>query len=121
MSFKVPEAYRVQRNGYKSDKGDLFGVFEIPFESYVLFALATDGKGITGKDRIEWEHVSVSLKNRIPNWKEMCFVKSLFWDDEDCVMQFHPAKSNYVNLHERVLHLWRPNKKEIPMPPLVFV
>jgi hypothetical protein len=121
MSFKVPEAFRVQRLGYESKHGDPYGVFEIPFESFRLFVLATDGKGITAKDGIEWEHVSISLKSRTPNWKEMCFIKSLFWDEEDCVIQYHPPKEKYINHHPNVLHLWRPNNKEVPMPPLVFV
>ncbi|TXH71415.1 MAG: hypothetical protein E6Q83_03625 [Thiothrix sp.] len=43
-----------------------------------------------------WEHVSVSLGNRCPTW-----------DEEDMVIQFHPAKSEYVNLHPHALHLWR--------------
>jgi hypothetical protein len=37
----------------------------------------------------------------------MCFVKGLFWDDEDVAIQFHPAKSEYVNFHPFALHLWR--------------
>lgn len=47
-----------------------------------------------------WEHVSVSTPSRLPTWDEMSFVKSLFWDDEDCVMQLHPPKSTYVNDHQ---------------------
>ena len=85
------------------------GYFVIPFESYDLVVLASDGR--------EWEHVSVSLRNRTPNWREMCYVKSLFWDPEDCVMQLHPPESEYVNNHEYCLHLWRPIGKEIPRPP----
>src|ERR1700733_966886 len=44
-----------------------------------------------------WEHVSVSTRNRTPNWQEMSFVKDLFWNEEECVVQFHPPKSTYVN------------------------
>lgn len=54
-----------------------------------------------------WEHVSVSRRDRCPTWDEMCQVKDLFWDDEDCVVQYHPPKSSYVNLHPFCLHLWR--------------
>src|SRR4051812_7644158 len=46
-------------------------------------------------DNLNWEHVSVSCKNRCPNWKEMCFVKDLFWAEDEVVMQLHPAKRNY--------------------------
>ena len=40
-----------------------------------------------------WEHVSVSYKNRVPTWDEMCKVKDMFWNDEECVVQYHPPKS----------------------------
>jgi hypothetical protein len=32
------------------------------------------------------------------------------------VIQYHPAKGEYVNRHETTLHLWRPIGKEIPPP-----
>ena len=56
-----------------------------------------------------WEHVSVSVRgqNRCPTWDEMCFVKRLFWKPSETVIQFHPCESEYVNVHEYVLHLWR--------------
>lgn len=68
-----------------------------------------------------WEHVSVSTETRVPTWAEMCVVKALFWDAEDCVMQLHPPKSQYVNRHPRTLHLWRPIDSTIPQPPIDFV
>lgn len=64
-----------------------------------------------------WEHVSVSLPNRCPNWIEMCFVKVLFWSDDECVVQFHPPKSEYVNNHAYCLHLWRHKTMAFPLPP----
>lgn len=68
-----------------------------------------------------WEHVSISLKNRCPNWREMCFVKDFFWDPHEVVMQLHPAKSEYVNMHPNCLHLWRPIGIDIPTPPSILV
>lgn len=68
-----------------------------------------------------WEHVSVSLPNRCPTWTEMSLVKSLFWDDTDCVIQFHPPRSEYVNNHDYCLHLWRPIVQQIPLPPSILV
>ena len=59
-----------------------------------------------------WDHVSVSLKTRTPTWEEMCHIKSLFFADEEVVMQLHPAKSAYVNYHPFCLHLWRPQSAE---------
>jgi hypothetical protein len=68
-----------------------------------------------------WEHVSVSLQHRTPHWSEMCFVKDLFWNDDECAMQLHPPKSDYVNCHPFTLHLWRPMQADIPTPPLELV
>lgn len=68
-----------------------------------------------------WEHVSVSTRRRPPNWQEMCFVKDLFWEDEECVIQYHPPRSEYVNNHPYCLHLWRNTFKSFPLPPSIMV
>jgi len=68
-----------------------------------------------------WEHTSVHSEKGIPSWQEMCFIKDLFWNDSETVIQYHPARSDYVNIHPHVLHLWRPTDVEIPMPPKEFV
>ncbi len=76
-----------------------------------------------------WDHVSVSLITvtesktieRCPKWNEMCFIKDLFFEDEEEVIQFHPKKSEYVNAHPYVLHLWRPTDQEILTPPNFMV
>ena len=76
---------------------------------------------VVGKNEEGWEHVSIELMaRRLPTWDEMCYVKDLFWDEEEEVIQIHPKKSHYVNLTE-ALHLWRPingdwsimNEKEV--------
>ena len=68
-----------------------------------------------------WEHVSVSTDHRTPNWHEMCFVKNLFWNEDEAVMQLHPPKADYVNYHPYSLHMWRPMNATIPMPPSILV
>jgi len=68
-----------------------------------------------------WEHVSVSAKDRAPFWGEMCFVKNLFWTEDECVVQYHPPRSDYVNFHPHCLHMWRPVSMPIPMPPSMLV
>lgn len=85
-----------------------------------LFRFERDGVGFTciASDGEGWEHVSVSLnKKRCPTWDEMCLVKKMFWDDSDCVVQFHPPKSDYVNNHKFCLHLWRKSDGEMNRPP----
>lgn len=64
-----------------------------------------------------WEHVSVSTRHRIPNWNEMCWVKNLFWDEEETAIQFHPPRSKHINFHPYTLHLWRHKTLAFPMPP----
>lgn len=66
------------------------------------------GEVVVGFDEGGWEHVSVQLNvNRLPKWSEMCYIKDLFWEDEEAVVQIHPKKSAYINMTE-ALHLWRP-------------
>jgi hypothetical protein len=69
----------------------------------------------------DWEHVSVSFTYRCPVWEEMCKVKDIFFNEEESVVQYHPPKSNYVNHHPYCLHLWKPLKEKIPLPPKHFV
>jgi hypothetical protein len=70
-----------------------------------------------------WDHVSVSLpgQNRCPRWDEMCFIKELFFADDEWVTQYHPAKKDYVNIHPYTLHLWRPQNEIMPTPPAALV
>ena len=83
-----------------SPSGQYNGAYGFSICSVQVLVIASDGGG--------WDHVSVSTPERVPTWEEMCKIKSLFFDDEEVVMQLHPAKSQYVNYHERCLHLWRP-------------
>ena len=113
MTFKCPDKYRVQLPGYPAgDKRN--GCFIVPLKhQQKLRIIASDGFG--------WEHVSVSRRDRCPTWDEMCLVKALFWDDDDCVIQYHPPRSEYVNNHPYCLHLWRPIGVPLPMPPSILV
>lgn len=111
--FHVPEKYRFNQKGHQLSTDSSFGnngAFIVPneFGRVHLQVIASDGEN--------WEHVSVSLPSRCPTWEEMCYIKSLFWDEEDTVVQYHPAKSEYVNVHQYCLHLWRPIGIEFPKP-----
>ena len=100
--FHVPNNFRIKTGALASTDADgnngAFMIRSLKIK-VVLAAIASDQCG--------WEHVSVSLPNRCPTWDEMCFVKDLFWDEEDFVVQMHPPKSDYVNCHPYCLHLWR--------------
>lgn len=68
-----------------------------------------------------WDHVSVSSKFKTPSWDDMCFAKDIFFNDEESVVQYHPPKSEYINIHDHVLHMWRNQNQEIDRPPLLMV
>jgi hypothetical protein len=64
-----------------------------------------------------WDHVSVSLATQCPTWEDMCRIKSMFFEDYETVVQFHPKTSKYVNDHPFCLHLWRNQSQEHELPP----
>lgn len=68
-----------------------------------------------------WDHVSVSRRNRCPNWTEMEHVKRLFFRDDETAMQLHVPPADHINCHPYCLHLWRPQGIEIPRPPAIMV
>ena len=115
------DEYRVPHLGLMGNERN--GKFIIPTENgrqnFLIIASAEMG----------WDHVSVSLitsdrsaeVDRCPKWSEMCYVKDLFFDEDEVVMQLHPAKKDYVNCHNYTLHLWKPQEQEIPCPPTYMV
>lgn len=117
--FKVPEKYRFKLNPESSLHGyGNNGMFKIPMSNRsIAYIVASDGMG--------WEHVSVHIesqgKERTPTWPEMCKIKDLFWGKEDCVVQFHPPETEYVNDHKHTLHLWRPINEKLPIPNKIMV
>lgn len=116
MTFHVPNKLRIR--GGKIGSTDAIGnngAFEVTLKhSQRFIVIASDGLG--------WEHVSVSRRDRCPTWEEMCQIKAMFWDDADCVVQYHPPSSEYVNNYPYCLHLWRPTgSQQMPMPPSYMV
>lgn len=98
------EKYRdtqTERDYYhrRGDSGN--GAFKVYINGRSFFCIASNGGG--------WEHVSVSPCNRKratpPTWAD----------------QFHPPRSEYVNIHPYCLHLWRPTSQDMPRPPKKFV
>lgn len=120
--MKFPDQFRWNDApfGYNTEDGSPFGMFRIPgrqAKGRGLKVIAVDGED-TG-----WEHVSVSIEgsHKCPSWEEMCIVKRLFWDDNECVVQFHPEEEKYVNLHSGCLHLWKCVATPFPTPPTICV
>ncbi len=110
---------------FATKAGEPFGLFRVksPFTGATLRIIiggeeAWKAEGMGGEP---WEHVSVSKIDKPPTWQEMCLVKELVFEDEECVIQYHPAKSDYIDQHPNCLHLWRPTVTPIPMPPKICV
>ena len=133
----VPERYRLKQSkipGLATDStwGNN-GMFLIPhwrIRNYELRCKVSDSTYM--KDHVEddkdlWEHISVTVAEikkdatRCPTWAEMCYVKDLFFGNDEAVMQLHPPEREYVNNHPFCLHLWKPVGQEIPLPPSIYV
>lgn len=107
----------IKKNGYlqiKREGRDGFGgtFYDKKSRCYLNFIMSW-GAG--------WEHCSVSMPTRCPSWEQMCSIKELFWNDDECCIEYHPAKKDYINNHPYCLHIWKPIKEEIPMPPSIMV
>lgn len=55
----------------------------------------------------EWRHVAVSHADRYPTWDELVEVRYRFFSEDAEVLQYLPAKNEYVNLHPNCFHLWQ--------------
>lgn len=123
QSWAHMDQFRKLTPPFASTPGDRWGAFFYPIGRDSLTIMATAGP--EPGHAYDWEHVSVHARHnnepRLSTWNEMCRVKNLFWDEEETVMQLHPAKANYVNDHPCVLHLWKPIAVQIPLPPSILV
>lgn len=128
----LDEEFRVTSGPLRSEESDgIVGAFLVPVESlnvldrnktlnqrgHVLQVISHDGTNT------DWEHVSVMVTHRqtketyTPIWQQMAVIKRAFWKEDERVLQYHPKKSEYVNVHKDVLHLFRPLDTEVPSPP----
>lgn len=108
------------------DRGN--GCFVVPFvaEPDVCVQEATMTAAVTelnciASDGGGWDHVSVSVEGRCPTWAEMSHVYSLFALPHESWMQLHVPASEHVNFHNFCLHLWRPQRRGIQLPPSIMV
>lgn len=111
--------YRVVDKAVRDYYGNLgngeAGCFSLPspIDGQPLFVIASVSE--------TWDHVSVSRKNRAPNQAELSHVHRLFFRPGESAVQFFLPLPEHINLHETCLHLWRPRRLAIPMPPREFV
>lgn len=114
------EPHRIVAVGaYESRPGDSFGAFQIPYNGTTLLCLVQTGENSRAElgDEYAWDHISVSARKRCPNWFEMSHIKSIFFAEDETVMQLHVPESEHIDLHPYTLHLWRPLLVPIPRPP----
>lgn len=108
--------HRVTHGPYASTPEDGFnGQALVVVNNTIHLVQFSDGEG--------WRHVSVSLPKNptfTPSYSAMCQIKEMFWEPEDWVVQFHPAKSEYINNHPGCLHLWQPTAEKLPVPPSIL-
>lgn len=100
--------------------GASYGAFRILLRTCVLKVISS-GSCVDNPEADGWEHVSVSIASRCPTWDEMCFVKRLFWGEDETVVEFHPKRSMYVNKMPYCLHMWKRADREYELPPAMFV
>lgn len=105
QQIKLSPALQITQTGYDGGHG------------YINFKTSKRPAVVVWSFGGGWEHVSVSFASRCPTWEEMCQAKDMFWLPEECVVQYHSPASEYVNQHPYCLHLWRPIKQDMPMPP----
>lgn len=58
------------------------------------------------RDGRRWLHVSCSRAKRIPSYEDLAHVKRVFIGEDRFAVQVFAPKTQHVNLHPNVLHLW---------------
>ena len=99
----------ISHYGWAGDETCGAFAFPSPTDGQPLRVIASSGEG--------WDHVSVSREKRCPNWPEMEFIKRRFFQDGEMSMQLHVPITKHISVHPNCLHLWRPQKEQIPLPP----
>lgn len=100
------DKYRIEHPMLKGADKRFYGAFKVPVGKRMFFVLATIETG----DAQPLEHISVSHRNEkiVPSWAEMCAIKDMFFYPEEECVEIHPKHSEYVNMVDNCLHIWRP-------------
>jgi len=113
------DAHRMRGDAVKEFYGwegdETCGAFSVPspLDRQPLVIVASSEGG--------WDHVSVSRKNRAPNWAEMEHIARLFFAPDETAVQYHVPASDHINVHPNCLHWWRSQEAPFPRPPGIFV
>jgi len=101
--------YRITLAWYPTSGDDKGGCFQFLRPSGILRVVASNGDG--------WDHVSASYDDHTPSWDDMEFVKRKFFKKDEVAYQFHVAEKDHINFHPHCLHIWRPHRGKILLPP----
>lgn len=69
-----------------------------PYSVIVSRAIELDGR--------QWTHFSVGHPHRLPSWDDLVRFKEAFLGPESKAIQVLAPRSQWVNIHPYVLHLW---------------
>lgn len=73
-----------------------------------------------------WDHIAIHVRAwdkarkslaRAPSPSETAWLKDLFFEPQEPVLQFHLARNHPLHAQAFVVHLWRPTIGEITLPP----
>jgi hypothetical protein len=93
----IPAGWQMVKGGKDGDDGAMYANKGLRLSLIISFAREADGK--------RWAHLSVASPDYIPTWERMRDVKQWFFPDRRALMILPPV-AEYVNIHERCLHLW---------------
>lgn len=64
-----------------------------------------------------WIHASISRRDRVPSYDDLCMLKNVVFGPNRICAQVFECEKNHVNIHPFCLHLWGPNMESVwPLP-----
>ncbi len=70
-----------------------------------------------GHDGHIWIHTSISRRDSLPSYDDLCQLKTVVFGKNGICAQVFEAEEYHVNIHPNCLHLWGPNMPSIwPLP-----
>ncbi len=100
------DRYRINSPLFSGTDKTRYGAFKVPVGKRFFLVLASVDYG--AEQAVE--HISVSHRNEkiVPSWDEMSKIKDMFFLPEEECVEIHPKRSEYVNMVDNCLHIWRP-------------
>jgi len=103
--------WELRAHGCVGDGGN--GCFIVPYHGAELCVIASNGGG--------WDHLSISLATRCPTWEEMEHIRKMFARAGEVWLQYGLPPAKHINAHPYCLHWWRPQHREVKLPPSYMV